>query len=75
MTKRPREPGVRDAEIGNRIRVQRLAKDLTQGELAKVVDVTFQQVQKYENGKNHIKRRSFRANCGSPKRSVKHVLR
>jgi transcriptional regulator with XRE-family HTH domain len=34
--------------------VHRLAKGLTQGELAKVIGVTFQQVQKYENGRNRV---------------------
>ena len=44
----------RDAEIGRRVRVQRLAKGLSQNELGKSIDVSFQQIQKYENGVNRI---------------------
>jgi len=38
--------------IGNKIKDARLKAKLTQTKLAKHCDITFQQVQKYEKGKN-----------------------
>jgi len=43
-----------DAAVGARIRMRRRALDMSQGNLGKAVGVTFQQVQKYENGKNRV---------------------
>lgn len=43
-----------DAEVGARIRFQRRAIGLSQGKLAEALGVTFQQVQKYEKGKNRV---------------------
>jgi transcriptional regulator with XRE-family HTH domain len=43
-----------DVEIGRRLRVQRVQRALSQTELADAVDVSFQQIQKYENGQNRI---------------------
>jgi len=43
-----------DAEIGLRLRQARVAKALTQVDLAKVLDISFQQIQKYETGANRI---------------------
>ncbi len=43
-----------DRVIGRRIRAAREAADLGQVALAEAVGVTFQQVQKYENGKNRV---------------------
>jgi len=40
--------------VGRNIRIQRLAKGLSQTELAQKLGVTFQQVQKYEKGVNRI---------------------
>jgi len=40
--------------IGQRVRERRLFLDISQGELAGKVGLTFQQIQKYENGKNRI---------------------
>lgn len=48
------EPHEVDVFVGRRIRARRLELDLTQSELAKAVGITFQQVQKYEKGKNRI---------------------
>jgi transcriptional regulator with XRE-family HTH domain len=45
---------VRDKEIGLRVRALRLEKGLSQTQLATRIGVTFQQVQKYENGVNRI---------------------
>jgi transcriptional regulator with XRE-family HTH domain len=41
-----------DKLIGQNIRANRLARGLTQETLAGKIGVTFQQVQKYENGSN-----------------------
>jgi transcriptional regulator with XRE-family HTH domain len=43
-----------DLHVGQRLRMRRLRLDLTQEKLAKMVGLTFQQVQKYEHGQNRI---------------------
>src|SRR4029077_21153148 len=43
-----------DVRIGNLIRAQRRSKALTQTELGKAVGISFQQIQKYENGVNRV---------------------
>ena len=43
-----------DQAIGANVRRVRLLRGISQTELGKVADVTFQQVQKYENGLNRI---------------------
>jgi transcriptional regulator with XRE-family HTH domain len=52
--RRPRSVDARDAEIGRLVRAQRKQLGLTQTDLAERIGVTFQQVQKYENGTNRI---------------------
>src|ERR1043166_8485002 len=51
---RARRADSRDAEVGRRVRSRRLECRLSQTELADRIGVTFQQVQKYENGVNRI---------------------
>ncbi len=43
-----------DAAIGSRIRARRLEIGMTQVELADAIGVTFQQIQKYEQGINRV---------------------
>jgi transcriptional regulator with XRE-family HTH domain len=43
-----------DKKVGFTIRVQRLKLKMSQAELGKAIGVTFQQIQKYENGTNSI---------------------
>src|SRR5262249_40527315 len=43
-----------DRLVGRNIRAQRIARGLSQTALGRAVSVTFQQVQKYENGKTKI---------------------
>jgi transcriptional regulator with XRE-family HTH domain len=50
----PKSPEPKDIEIGRLIRAQRLLCGFSQTELADAIGVTFQQVQKYEKGKNRI---------------------
>lgn len=52
--KPPRRPSSVDRAVGRNVRIWRMAKDLSQAQLAKRLDVTFQQVQKYETGSNRI---------------------
>jgi transcriptional regulator with XRE-family HTH domain len=52
--KDPRKPDSIDVEVGRRVRVERIARGLSQTELANKIGVTFQQVQKYESGANRI---------------------
>ena len=41
-------------ELGTNLRVARSAVGKTQTEIAEYLDVSFQQIQKYENGKDRI---------------------
>jgi transcriptional regulator with XRE-family HTH domain len=43
-----------DKKIGARVRVRRVEIGVSQQRLAELIGVTFQQVQKYENGTNRI---------------------
>jgi transcriptional regulator with XRE-family HTH domain len=43
-----------DRIVGRNIRIYRLQRGLTQTELADQLDLTFQQVQKYEKGTNRV---------------------
>lgn len=43
-----------DIEVGKRIRKLRLMRGLTQLKLGEMVDVKFQQIQKYETGMNRV---------------------
>jgi transcriptional regulator with XRE-family HTH domain len=43
-----------DAEIGSRIRLRRMAMSMSQTTLGEACGITFQQVQKYEKGKNRV---------------------
>src|SRR5204863_8557962 len=49
-----RKPDPVDIEVGQRIKIQRLAAGLSQTELGENIGVTFQQVQKYEKGANRV---------------------
>ena len=40
--------------LGNKLKLRRLALGLTQTKVAKAINVTFQQIQKYEKGKNAV---------------------
>jgi transcriptional regulator with XRE-family HTH domain len=48
------KPDPVDVHVGRRLRSLRLQKGFSQQQLARSVGVTFQQVQKYENGANRI---------------------
>ena len=49
-----RRAGAEDIEIGRKIRALRLERGLSQSGLADGIDLTFQQVQKYEKGVNRV---------------------
>src|SRR4029453_1889583 len=49
-----KRPDPVDLEVGHRIRIERLARGLSQTALANQLGVTFQQVQKYEKGVNRV---------------------
>jgi transcriptional regulator with XRE-family HTH domain len=51
---RAREASDLDKLVGHNIRIQRLDRGMTQTELARAIGVSFQQIQKYENGVNRI---------------------
>lgn len=43
-----------DAHVGERIRTRRILLGLSQAKLGEILGLTFQQVQKYEHGRNRI---------------------
>ena len=47
-------PSEIDIEIGKKVQAMRKLKGISQSDLAEKLDITFQQVQKYETGKNRI---------------------
>ena len=49
-----RQPGAIDRYVGSRIRLRRTLAGISQEQLAAVLGLTFQQVQKYENGVNRV---------------------
>src|SRR5207244_8195316 len=49
-----KRPDPVDIEVGHRIRIERLARGLSQTALANQLGVTFQQLQKYEKGVNRV---------------------
>lgn len=52
--RRTKEDLAHDVRIGSLIRSQRTVKNLSQTELADKINVTFQQIQKYEKGTNRV---------------------
>jgi transcriptional regulator with XRE-family HTH domain len=52
MTKKAANPA--DAFIGSRVRIRRMLIGMSQERLGELLDLTFQQVQKYEKGVNRI---------------------
>src|SRR5262245_34434705 len=49
-----KRPDPVDVEVGHRIRIERLARGLSQTALANQLGVTFQRVPKYEKGVNRV---------------------
>ncbi len=47
-------PNPTDRYVGSRVRMRRMMLGMSQGKLADALDLTFQQVQKYEKGANRI---------------------
>ncbi len=54
MAKSPRAHTAEDVKIGQRIKIQRRAKGLSQDALGDQLGISFQQVQKYEQGVNRV---------------------
>jgi len=51
---RGKRPSSIDIAVGRNVRIWRMAKGLSQAQLASRIGVTFQQIQKYEVGANRI---------------------
>ena len=56
MSRRPPKeaPDPIDIHVGQRLKARRVGLRISQSEIGAALDVTFQQVQKYENGTNRI---------------------
>jgi transcriptional regulator with XRE-family HTH domain len=52
--KLPKKPSSIDVAVGRNVRIWRMARGMSQAQLAGRLDVTFQQLQKYEVGANRI---------------------
>jgi len=52
--KRPKSPSPVDVAVGRNVRLWRMARGLSQAQLADRIGVTFQELQKYEVGGNRI---------------------
>src|SRR5258706_12829347 len=52
MSRKQQDP--LDIAVGRRVRALRLEKGMSQEKLGNQLDLTFQQIQKYENGSNRI---------------------
>ncbi|MBL4615443.1 MAG: helix-turn-helix transcriptional regulator [Magnetovibrio sp.] len=51
----PKEaPDPIDTHVGQRLKARRVGLRISQSQIGKALDVTFQQIQKYENGANRI---------------------
>ncbi len=55
----PRSPNAVNRHIASRLRLRRLEAGITQTGLAEALGISFQQVQKYENGTNRITARAL----------------
>ena len=53
-----------DTRLGRIVRARRMDLGLSQGELAKACDISFQQIQKYERGANRISVSRLAQMCG-----------
>lgn len=56
MSRRPPKeaPDPIDIHVGQRVKARRVGLRISQSEIGKALDVTFQQIQKYENGANRV---------------------
>ena len=56
MSRRPtrEEPDPVDSHVGKRLRTRRVGMRISQSDIGKKLGVTFQQIQKYENGTNRV---------------------
>jgi transcriptional regulator with XRE-family HTH domain len=54
MPKKVRAPDPTDVHVGSRLRARRQQLGMSQSKLAESLGVSFQQLQKYENGKNRM---------------------
>src|ERR1700694_517945 len=49
-----KQPNSTDASVGQRMRLRRMLVGMSQDRLGELLDLTFQQIQKYEKGTNRI---------------------
>jgi transcriptional regulator with XRE-family HTH domain len=54
MNVNPKTPNLIDKHVGARVRLRRMMLNMSQEKLGDALGLTFQQVQKYENGKNRV---------------------
>jgi transcriptional regulator with XRE-family HTH domain len=67
-----RRPSSVDVHVGGRVRVRRRLLGMTQERLAELIEVTFQQVQKYERGANRISASKLFAIAGALQVSISY---
>lgn len=69
--KKPRD---QDVAIGARIRLLRKNVRMSQSDLGKELGVTFQQIQKYENGRNRVSGSTMHKMCSALKTTPNYLL-
>jgi len=74
VSRNPRH-GALDAQLGDRIRRRRRELGLSQSALGGKLGITFQQVQKYENGANRVSATMLLKLSGALAMSVSELLR
>lgn len=65
---------ISSADIGKKIKLYRQKAGLTQENLAEILEVTFQQVQNYENGKTRLNTDKLQKLCNALNISESHLL-
>ena len=74
LPKKPKVATEIDKAIGSRLRLFRLRQKMSQADLGAALGVTFQQIQKYENGKNRLSGSKLIAVCDALKCSSTELL-
>ena len=54
QTAQPKAPHPVDQHVGQQLATVRVQTDITQGQLARSIGISFQQLQKYENARNRV---------------------
>lgn len=74
MRSKGRMPTPHDRYIGERIREARIAAEISQEDLADMIGTSYQQVQKYESGRNRVNGARFDRLCTALNRPLSYFF-